>query len=188
METGLTMNINTDDDGVRSSLQRILQQKAETSDYSVVRTYLRDDAKGRQVVLSAMRSATTDNVLRRVLPIGDTKSGASALTYEIFAARADAMFAELVAECATSSERLVAQQVVDAWVRLEYVQSRYDNALQHMGTESMRFWDRMLSRSSQRYLRALETLSRIRRYELQVVDRMDADGSQQRSVALRASS
>lgn len=188
MEKGLTMHINTDDVEVQTSLRRILDKSAQPSDYSLVRTYLRDDAVGRQVVLSAMRSATTETVLRRVLPIADDGSGGSKLTYEVYSARADVMSAELVAECKTAAERLVAQQVVEAWVRLEYVQNRYDEAMRTQGADAVRFWDRMLSKASQRYLRALETLSRIRRYELQVVDRLDADGSQQRSVALRASS
>jgi hypothetical protein len=181
------VNINIGDDVVRASMSRILSQSASIDDLEKVRTYLRSSDEGRAVTMSAMRGFTSELVLKKAVPV-NPESAEGRLFYEMYSARADVMLDDLMKDCATAAERLVAQQVVDSWIRLKFVQGRYDAALDDVSSESVRFWDRMLSRASQRYLRALETLSRIRRYELQVVDRLDADGAQQRSVALRASS
>lgn len=187
MNTTKAVNINISDVEVRTSLARILDQSATSTDVDQVRTYLRTSDEGRAVALSTIRSATSERVLQSALAMNPNARERPVL-FEIYSARADVMLDDLLRDCATAAERLVAQQIVDAWTRLEFVQNRYDEALLSEGADAKRFWDKMLSRAAQRYLRALETLSRIRRYEVQVVDRLDADGSQQRSVELRASS
>jgi len=184
------MNMNIADQDTRSALARVLDQSATAADRHKVQDYLRKTDDGRKAVVEALRSLTTDKVLSRVWHKYATGGALDVLT-ETLSARADAMQAELDADSATAAERLVVQQIVDAWTRLEFVQTRYDYALAAStaaNSDELRLWDRMLTKAQHRYLRALESLARIRRYELQVVDRLDADGSQERSIALRANS
>lgn len=179
-----TVTVDLQDVDARASLVRIFQQQATDADYQRVRTYLRTTETGRSDVTAALQSASTDRVVRRVVTSTDTAT--QDVLSEFVAAKADIVRAELKTENATSSERLVVEQAVDAWIRLEYVQHRYDSAVLSERADAMRFWDRMLTKAQQRYLRTLESLSKIRRYELQVVERVDADGTQQRSVGIRA--
>ena len=179
-----TVHATLQDDDARASLVRIFQQQATDDDYQRVRTYLRTTEAGRSDVLTALRSASTDRMVRRVVNTADAAT--LDVLSEFVGARADMVRAELQTENSTATERLVVEQAVEAWVRLEYVQQRYDGAVLDNAADAMRFWDRMLTKAQQRYLRTLESLSKIRRYELQVVERVDADGTQQRSVGIRA--
>ena len=181
---GVVVQAALQDDDARAALVRIFQQQATDADYQRVRTYLRTTDAGRSDVIAALRSASTDRVVRHVVPTDDLPTQ-DVLT-EFVGARADMVRSELLAESATPSERLVVEQAVASWVRLEYVQHRYDAAVLSASASAMRFWDRLLTKAQQRHLRTLEALSRIRRYELQVVERVDANGTQQRSVGIRA--
>jgi hypothetical protein len=178
-----TVNVSLSDDDARKALSRIFSDEATDDDYRTVRKHLRTTDEGRQSVTAALRSVSTERVMRRAIPASEQ---VQSVLYEFIAAKADTLREQLDAESATASERLVVEQVVDAWVRLEFVQQRYDDALLTASAPSVRLWDRLLTKSQQRYLRALESLSRVRRYDVQFVERLDADGSQQRSVGIRA--
>jgi hypothetical protein len=188
MET-IQTRLDIADDDARCALQRIASRSATDNDYAVVRTYLRDNADGRVAVRSYLQSIGPENALRKLTTRQSRDSGTRDVLQEVYTADMDRLRDELNAESATATERLVVQQVVETWSRLQFIQHQYDAAL--LGDDDadtaykLRFWDRMLSRSQGRYLRAVETLSRIRRYDVQLVDRRDADGSQQRSIAIR---
>jgi hypothetical protein len=188
MET-IQTRLDIADDDARCALQRIASRSATDNDYAVVRTYLRDNADGRVAVRSYLQSIGPENALRKLTTRQSRDSGTRDVLQEVYTADMDRLRDELNAESATATERLVVQQVVETWSRLQFIQHQYDAAL--LGDDDadtaykLRFWDRMLSKSQGRYLRAVETLSRIRRYDVQLVDRRDADGSQQRSIAIR---
>jgi hypothetical protein len=188
MET-IQTRLDIADDDARCALQRIASRSATGNDYAVVRTYLRDNADGRVAVQSYLQSIGPENALRKLTTRQSRDSGTRDVLQEVYTADMDRLRDELNAESATATERLVVQQVVETWSRLQFIQHQYDAAL--LGDDDadtaykLRFWDRMLSKSQGRYLRAVETLSRIRRYDVQLVDRRDADGSQQRSIAIR---
>lgn len=188
METTQT-RLDIADDNARGALQRIASRSATDKDYAVVRTYLRDNADGRVAVRSYLQSIGPENALRKLTTRQSANIGTRDVLQEVYTADMDTLRDELNAESVTATERLVVQQVVETWSRLQYVQQQYDAALLSDDDGDtvyrLRFWDRMLSKSQGRYLRAVETLSRIRRYDVQLVDRRDADGSQQRSIAIR---
>ena len=190
METTQT-RLDIADDNARVALQRIASRSATDKDYAVVRTYLRDNADGRVAVRSYLQSIGPENALRKLTTRQSANIGTRNVLQEVYTADMDTLRDELNAESVTATERLVVQQVVETWSRLQYVQQQYDAALlsddDGDAVYRLRFWDRMLSKSQGRYLRAVETLSRIRRYDVQLVDRRDADGSQQRSIAIRGS-
>ena len=68
-------------------------------------------------------------------------------------------------------ERLLIQQVVLSWMKLAYTEWHHRHYLTE-GNTSIKvadFWERRLSAAQRRYLRATETLARIRRLQLPAV-------------------
>ena len=65
-------------------------------------------------------------------------------------------------------ERLLVQQVVIAWLHLGYVEYQYSAMTTETGLTIKRgeYWERRLSAEQRRYLRATETLARVRRLQL----------------------
>ena len=68
-------------------------------------------------------------------------------------------------------ERLLVQQVVIAWLHLGYVEYQYSAVTTETGLTIKRaeYWERRLSAAQRRYLRATETLARVRRLQLPAV-------------------
>ena len=68
-------------------------------------------------------------------------------------------------------ERLLVQQVVIAWLHLGYVEYQYSAISTETGLTIKRgeYWERRLSAAQRRYLRATETLARVRRLQLPAV-------------------
>lgn len=68
-------------------------------------------------------------------------------------------------------ERLLIQQIALAWLKLAYIEHYHEYFLT-TGTETITkcdFWERRLSAAQRRYLRATETLARVRRLQLPAV-------------------
>ena len=63
-------------------------------------------------------------------------------------------------------ERLVIDNLMTVWLRLVYVENCYNHIIvrESIPVESVKFWEGILASSQKRYLRALETLARIRRF------------------------
>lgn len=68
-------------------------------------------------------------------------------------------------------ERLLVQQVVVAWLHLGYVEYQYSamTTLEGVTIRRAEYWERRLSAAQRRYLRATETLARVRRLQLPAV-------------------
>lgn len=68
-------------------------------------------------------------------------------------------------------ERLLVQQVVVAWLHLGYIEYQYSAMTTETGLTMKRaeYWERRLSAAQRRYLRATETLARVRRLQLPAV-------------------
>lgn len=68
-------------------------------------------------------------------------------------------------------EGLLVQQVVVAWLYLSYVEYQYAamTTLEGMTIQRAEYWERRLSAAQRRYLRATETLARVRRLQLPAV-------------------
>ena len=78
------------------------------------------------------------------------------------------MAAELTQPGDGELERLIIRQVVGCWLRLSYVEYIYGRAV-IVGKQTLNqgdFWERRLSAAQRRYLRAAETLARVRRMNL----------------------
>jgi hypothetical protein len=71
---------------------------------------------------------------------------------------------ELAGEDAPLVERLLAEQVVTSWLQLYLTQINYSSAFHgSVSAPVADFWERRLSAVQSRYLRAIETLARVRR-------------------------
>ena len=67
-------------------------------------------------------------------------------------------------------ERLLIQQIVLAWLKLAFTEHHHRHYLATGGTvKEHDFWERRLSAAQRRYLRAIETLARVRRLQLPAV-------------------
>lgn len=174
-------------DEVREALQRIATQNATSADVARVRRYLQKTPEGRQTVSQALGSIGAYGALQSTGAHATDDGGTAAVMTQLYTAELEHLRQSLESEATTPAEHLLVQQVVESWSRLQYVQRKYDDALLRTSDPvQLSFWDRMLTRTQSRYLRTLESLSRVRRYEVQVVERRDANGSQQRSIAVRA--
>ena len=71
---------------------------------------------------------------------------------------------------ATPLERLLIQQVVMAWTRLAIVEYAYTDVVSEKSSyQRLKYWDGRLNASQRRFLRASETLARIRKMNLPAV-------------------
>ena len=177
--TAISIGIKNDE--ARAAMQSVSNGTATSADYSVVRSYLRTP-EGKQQASRAVEQLDKS----AIKAAAQTLQPETARVFdELYAAHVDSMREELYATSATAAERQIVDQVISGYVRLQLAQRRYDDATDR---DSMRFWDKQLTGALRRYLCCIESLCRVRRYELQLTERRDADGSQQRTVSLRASS
>lgn len=64
-------------------------------------------------------------------------------------------------------EKMLIQQVALCWLKLAYTEHQHEYFLTHSETiTKSEFWERRLSAAQRRYLRACETLARVRRLQL----------------------
>lgn len=98
----------------------------------------------------------------------------SAGTYAVKASMTagwDQMQLDLARPSDGALERLLVQQVVVAWLHLGYIEYQYSAMTTETGLTMKRaeYWERRLSAAQRRYLRATETLARVRRLQLPAV-------------------
>jgi hypothetical protein len=71
---------------------------------------------------------------------------------------------ELGGENPNPIERLLIQQVVISWIRLQIVDYKYTSMMNQSITLTLgRYWENRLNAAQRRHLRAVETLARVRR-------------------------
>ena len=81
-----------------------------------------------------------------------------------------AMAAELTQPGDGELEKLIIRQIVGCWLRLSYVEYTYNrNTVSGMNLRQGEYWERRLSAAQRRYLRAIESLARVRRLRLPAV-------------------
>lgn len=82
-----------------------------------------------------------------------------------------AMAAELTQPGDGELERLIIRQIVGCWLRLSYVEYNYNHHTVSGGLTMQQgeYWERRLSAAQRRYLRAVESLARVRRLRLPAV-------------------
>lgn len=81
-----------------------------------------------------------------------------------------AMAAELTQPGDGELEKLIIRQIVGCWLRLSYVEYVYNrNTVAGVNIRQGDHWERRLSSAQRRYLRAVESLARVRRLRLPAV-------------------
>ena len=97
----------------------------------------------------------------------DATAGDQVTVREALAVGREAMREELGYYQASPLERLLIDQVLLSWLRLHYVDLNHTATLgKNVSIAVADYWDRKLSAAQRRYLRACETLARVRKLRL----------------------
>jgi len=88
-------------------------------------------------------------------------------TQAIMEANYEGIQCEIRYERSNTLERMLVDHVALCWLRLQCMEQRYSGVMsQSIGISQADYWERRLSAVQRRYLRAVETLARIRRLHL----------------------
>ena len=103
--------------------------------------------------------------------IAEYASGKNALIAESIKRGREVMLEELGAGDAPGLERILCEAVVLAWMRYADVERRYTQMVGsgELSIAQADYWERRASAAQRRYLRAAETLARIRKLQLPMV-------------------
>lgn len=77
--------------------------------------------------------------------------------------RLDLLRQELGAESAPALEKILIENIVVCWLQLHITQTRHELNTRQAGIAVATYWEKRLSATNARYLRACETLARVRR-------------------------
>jgi hypothetical protein len=103
---------------------------------------------------------TTSILQMRILEHTTSKPG----MLEVMKLRAKTMTRELGYEKGSPLERMLIDHVVTAWLRVQMIEWRYQTFSDKGGSfKEGAYWDNKLNSAHRRYLRAVETLARVRR-------------------------
>jgi len=161
---------------LRLLLQAVDKQKPDPQAVAELRRHL-DAMPDLCLALGDAGSHLQDRLIERLSP---HKAAQMAI-----AQRAEMVRTGLGYEGATQLEQLLIDHAVLCWLRLQDVERGYSSAMERsMSLGEADFWDRHLAAARRRYLRACETLARVRRLlhpTLQV--NIAAQGGQQVNVS-----
>lgn len=162
---------------------RLGTEEQQSTDTLLVEYYLTntEDGRtwGRDVVDRFVEEFTVERIFRdSSITDGQTRE----IGKVSYVARAQAMKGQLREECQTQSEFLIVDEVVASWCRLQlaFAKEAVSNTL-----DAREFWSRQVDRAQKNYLRAVETLSRVRRYEVVLTERSSIDGAVEKSVSVK---
>ena len=97
-------------------------------------------------------------------------------TQAIMEANYEGIQCEIRYERSNTLERMLVDHVALCWLRLQCIEQRYSGVMsQSIGIPQADYWERRLSAVQRRYLRAVETLARIRRLHLPAIQVNIAD-------------
>ena len=146
-------------DEVDTILKKVLRPKPKPEDMSVFRQLL-----DRHPEVVKRFVDITEHAFDAMLK---PMAGDSAATLEILKRQRRVKQAELGYSTASPLEKLLIDAVVMAWVGFTDTQRRASNVWSESHTLTVgEYWDKRVSTAQRRYLRAVESLARIRRLEL----------------------
>ena len=142
-------------------LDKTDKDKPAGKDVSALRIFLNDNP--------ALWAYVGDMAEQATYFLIDSLNGTEALK-ESMKAGYRQMQHELAAPGDTALERLLAQQVVLAWVRLSIIEYKYTNITnESIPLARADFWERRLNASQRRFLRACSTLARVRKMNVPAI-------------------
>lgn len=94
-------------------------------------------------------------------------SASDPITQEFMKAEADIMLASFGLETASPLEKVIIEQIVNCWIYHSINEYKYASIMtEGSSLNQAEFWERRITASQKRYLRAVETWARIRRLGL----------------------
>lgn len=141
---------------LRAAVMKVDRDAPDPEDLAHLRAVVRAEPElGR--ALFDLAALTSSEVIRSILP-------RAPLGCEAISATADAMRVGLGSATAPELERGLIEHVVLCWLRLQAVESRYTYAMGQSQELAMAYWwERRLTAAQGRYMRAVESLARVRR-------------------------
>jgi hypothetical protein len=165
------------------AIGRLGTEQEQSGDSTFVENYLQNTEHGRDTLRDLLHRRE-EIVLRRAGRKLSPDARTQRTLETSYVAQSRVMREELSASCTTATELLLVEEIVSSWSRLQLARTHYDSA---QTRDELQFWSKLLDSSQKRYLRALETLARVRRYEFVCTERREPDGTEERSVAMRGS-
>jgi hypothetical protein len=158
-------------------LRKTNKEKPKKADTARLRQVLRNNPDLWQEVCGMARQAISG------LLEGDSFS---VLSRELYKQEIDGIRRHLGYDDAPMVEQLLIEQVCLCWLRLGVLEYKYSFLTRDMTIAQADFWERRLSATQRRFLRAVETLARVRkitRRTLALQVNIAAQGGQQVNVA-----
>jgi hypothetical protein len=169
------------DEVAKAAMMRILSKGGTLDDERTFTDYLRTPAGRRDAAR-----------FTNELSIGMTSKGvvhsSDAATSDVCAAviemDAEHHAAELAGHAPTPAVAALAKLAASMYVRMLSVGNRYDAAVaSERGNIGQ--WDKALTAAANRYVKALDTLARVQRYDVLMTETMTAEGDLSRSVHVK---
>jgi len=150
----------TEQDGplgrLRAAVIKVDKENPDPQDLAHLRAVMRAEPEHARALFD-LAALTSSEVIRSILP-------RAPLGCEAISATADAMRVGLGSETAPELERGLIEHVVLCWLRLQAVESKYTYAMsQPQDLAWAYWWERRLTAAQGRYMRAVESLARVRR-------------------------
>ncbi len=146
----------------RAVMRRVDKAKPDKADIDAVDTFLREYPQF-WVIAGDLAEQANGNMIEKLEAPRSMK--------ESLKVGMSRMTAELAQPGDGELERLVIRQIVGCWLRLSYIEYVYSQYL-ITGTQTLNngdFWERRANSAQHRYIRAIESLARVRRMRLPAV-------------------
>jgi hypothetical protein len=136
-------------------LERCYQEHPDDDELAELRAWLDKTPELWSSVFDLARSVR-DNLVKNIIP---HKAAHIGLYRNITKMRGDMGFKE-----ASTLEKLLIENVINTWLRYQWAEFRYTSYVTDAHTLNQgKYWSGVLSANQRRYLRAIETLARVRK-------------------------
>lgn len=149
-------------DELRALVDRTDKKKPDPADVKALRVYFDEHPRAWRAIGDLAEQANQNMIADMNAPQSMKMSLKTGLA---------AMAAELTQPGDGELEKLIIRQIVGCWLRLSYVEYTYNRntVSASMTMRQGEYWERRLSAAQRRYLRAIESLARVRRLRLPAV-------------------
>lgn len=142
------------DDELREIIRATNKEKPAQADIERLETYLTKHPQTMQAL---------GNLANQVMTVVIDNAFSSATTSVSVASFTASMRIDLGYKQATVIERGLIDHVILCWLRLYVAEFHYEQFSKNASLDRALFWEKALTQNQKRYLRAVETLARVRR-------------------------
>lgn len=175
------------DEAVKAAVMRIAEGTGTADDVRAFTDYTQTD-QGRADARQFTAQLDVTMPSRDVVKIAGSDGGpVQGLCAALIETDAEDLARRLAGPTSSAAVQALAALTAGAYVRYLSVANRYDAALRDGNAYNLTPWDRAMTAASMRYVKALDTLARVQRYEVMMTETQSADGDLSRSVRIKSS-